>query len=469
MRGQTSAEYLFDAEIERTLRARRRGAKQARLAKEEDRNSTHSGSESEDEPMNPPQERLLGDYGGTNAPGGRMTIVNQPVNVPNFQLHPSTITQLEKRSFSGRVNEDANKHLQRFLTMSTTLKIDGHTEEQKKLRMFPFTLADEAEEWFYSLPAGSITSWEDMETAFLKEYFLASVFMRKRYEILNFKQKEGESLGDSFKRLKRLLVACPTHRIKTKQLIDTAAGGSSNFSTATGIKKIIEAIAANEHLELYDKVTSKPEGVIDLKLEVNKQLKIEEAIAAEVEKKLKAMNMGTQQVAQVKNVVCDICSGPHMTAQCIASPKQIEEIKFLRQNNPYSNTYNPGWKNHPNFAWKDQQQQAPQKEEWEVAIEKMAAHTSQFQEETRSNHRNTTAAIKNLEVQMGQIAQQVAMQAQGNQKNHENVNVVTTRSENVANEREDEVKVDDELIEVELEVRENKEKKGRSGATCETS
>ena len=59
-------------------------------------------------------------------------------------------------------------------------------------------------------------------------------------------------------------------RMKSNQLIDTASGDSSNFTTATGIKKIIEAIAANEHLEMYDKVTSKPEGVIDLKLKVNR-------------------------------------------------------------------------------------------------------------------------------------------------------------------------------------------------------
>lgn len=25
----------------------------------------------------------------------------------------------------------------------------------------------------------------------------------------------------------------------------------------------------------------------------------------------------------------------------------------MKQNNPYSNTYNLGWKNHPNFSWKD--------------------------------------------------------------------------------------------------------------------
>ena len=149
------------------------------------------------------------------------------------------------------------------------------------------------------------------------------------------------------------------------------------------MKKIIEAIVANEHLELYDRVVSKPWVMIDLKLEVNKQLKIKEAIAAEVEKKLKAMNMGTQHVAQVQQVQkvsCEICSGPHLTVKCLATPQQIEGIKFLRKNNPYSKTYNHGWKNHPNFSWKDQHQQAPQKEDWEVAIEKMADHTSQFQE-----------------------------------------------------------------------------------------
>ncbi|XP_050877207.1 uncharacterized protein LOC127080966 [Lathyrus oleraceus] len=261
--------------------------------------------------------------------------------------------------------------------MSNTLKIDGHTEEAKKLRMFQFTLAEESGEWFYSLPAGSITSWEEMEKAFLNDYFPASVFLQKRYEILNFKQKDGETLGDAYKRFKRVLVACPTHnmdsieqmqmfvnglKIKTKQLIDTATGGSTNFSTAIGIKKIIEAIAANEHLELYDRCQRKPEGVIDLKLETN-EIRIEDTLATEVEKKLKAMNIGTQQVAQVQpapTICCEIYNAPHQTVYYFATPQQVEEIKILKQNNPYSNTYNPGWKNHLNFSWKDQKGTAPQ-------------------------------------------------------------------------------------------------------------
>src|SRR3954468_23698324 len=524
MRGKTSAELLFDAEPERLLRARLREVKRKRLASKED---SPVVSESEDEEVisiqseqsdsepetmaadPPPPERLLGDYGRDNAPLGRMTIVNQPVNVAHFQLHPSTIRQLESKPFAGRINEDANKHLQRFLTTTTSLKIEGHSEEAKRLVMFPFTLSEDAEEWFCSLPAGSITTWQQMETAFLNEYFPASVFIRKRYDIVNFKQKEGESLGDAYKRFKRCLVACPTHnmdpteqmqtfvnglRLKTKQLIDTAVGGSTNFSTATGIKRIIEAIAANEHIELYDRAMSQPEGKIDLNL-ADQVVKMEEQIAVEVERRLKKMNIGEQKVAQVEpvaSVVCEICSGPHFARHCVATQEQVEQIHMLRQNNPYANTYNPGWKNHPNFAWKDQQgnfqkqgstqqqppyqqqfqhhpqqfqtqgqQQVQKKADWEIAIEILAAQNSQFQEETRTNLWNTTASIKNLEVQMGQIAHHLTLQAQGtlpsstvkNPKDEEKINAVTTRSKKVAESKKEEEEMDDPLvIEVDLEI-----------------
>lgn len=49
-----------------------------------------------------------------------------------------------------------------------------------------------------------------------------------------------------------------TRVIESKQLFDTTDGGSSNFTKAIGIKNIIEAIVANEHIELYDRCTSKP-------------------------------------------------------------------------------------------------------------------------------------------------------------------------------------------------------------------
>lgn len=120
------------------------------------------------------------------------------------------------------------------------------------------------------------------------------------------------------------------------------------------------------------------------------------------------MNIGTQTVAQVQPVqvvYCGICGGPHFSMHCVATAKQVEEINFLKQNNPYSNTYNPGWKDQQGnvqnqgpiqyqkqprqyqqqqqYPPKQQQyqQQAPKKTDWELTIERMAAQNYQFQEE----------------------------------------------------------------------------------------
>lgn len=57
-------------------------------------------------------------------------------------------------------------------------------------------------------------------------------------------------------------------------------------------------------------------------METNK-ICIEDTIAAEVEKKLKAVNIGTQQVAQVQPapiVCCEICNGPHQMVYCFETP-----------------------------------------------------------------------------------------------------------------------------------------------------
>ena len=76
------------------------------------------------------------------------------------------------------------------------------------------------------------------------------------------------------------------------------------------------------------------------------------------------------------NVVCDHCARNHSSVNCqMGNPfaqlsyGQANYVSnFQRQNNPYLNTYNPGWRNHPNFSWSNNQrlakppQQFPQQE-----------------------------------------------------------------------------------------------------------
>lgn len=64
----------------------------------------------------------------------------------------------------------------------------------------------------------------------------------------------------------------------------------------------------------------------------------------EVERKLKAFNVGIQQVAQVQQAqvaIYEIYGGPHFSMYYVAHLQQVEEVNYLKKNNPYSNTYNP--------------------------------------------------------------------------------------------------------------------------------
>jgi hypothetical protein len=62
----------------------------------------------------------------------------------------------------------------------------------------------------------------------------------------------------------------------------------------------------------------------------------------------------SQQAAPLQ--VCAICSqSDHTTDTChLYSPADQEQANYVGQypskNNPFSNTYNQGWQNHPNFS-----------------------------------------------------------------------------------------------------------------------
>ena len=60
---------------------------------------------------------------------------------------------------------------------------------------------------------------------------------------------------------------------------------------------------------------------------------------------------------------CNHCHGAHPTSQCLMMNPMgeltIEQAQYLskfpsnQNSNPYAQSYNPGWKNHPNFSWRN--------------------------------------------------------------------------------------------------------------------
>ncbi|GKE82765.1 MAK10-like protein, partial [Tanacetum coccineum] len=87
-------------------------------------------------------------------------------------------------SFHGLRSEDPNQHLKDFLKLLDSLDLDGENRKRTRLCLFQFSLRDQASNWLECLPAGSITTWEDLTTRFLAQFFLPGRTTKLRNDIL---------------------------------------------------------------------------------------------------------------------------------------------------------------------------------------------------------------------------------------------------------------------------------------------
>jgi len=157
---------------------------------------------------------------------------------------------------------------------------------------------------------------------------------------------------------------------------------------------------------------------------------------------------------------CDFCQGDHANGECSLEGTS-EEAKYManfQKNNPYSNTYNPGYAKHPYLSYSNtntlnpllpnpprqqpQQQQRPPTA-WEEAMAKFMQMTQTNLEEMKASQeaerKNNQAARKMFETKLGQMAKQMAEQSKGgfsgntqdNLKNNESCKAIELRSKKV--------------------------------------
>ncbi|KAL0406330.1 UNVERIFIED_CONTAM: hypothetical protein Slati_3946900 [Sesamum latifolium] len=126
----------------------------------------------------------------------QLLCIEYPTLDVDFELKPGLIHLLP--TFRGLAGEDPHKHLKEFHVVCSGMRPQGVTEEQVKLRVFPFSLGEKAKDWLYSLPSGSIVSWNELKKQFLENYFHASRTVTIRKEIMeyvNFSMKVSMSIG----------------------------------------------------------------------------------------------------------------------------------------------------------------------------------------------------------------------------------------------------------------------------------
>nr|GEX22679.1 reverse transcriptase domain-containing protein [Tanacetum cinerariifolium] len=120
------------------------------------------------------------------------------IQATNFRLKKDMIQQVQNSfQFHGLSGDDANKHLDKFLHVTQSIKVNGVTDDALRLYLFPHSLTHHAIAWFDYLPRNSITTFEQMAKMFLGKYFPPSMVTKLRNEITNFRQHPDESESSS--------------------------------------------------------------------------------------------------------------------------------------------------------------------------------------------------------------------------------------------------------------------------------
>ncbi|CAN6694956.1 unnamed protein product [Malus baccata var. baccata] len=271
--------------------------------------------------------------------------------------------------------EDPNKHLKEFevvCSSMTPVNVDGSI---LKMKAFPFSLLEKAKDWLYELAPGTVTSWESMKRAFLEKFFPTSRVILLRKRISGIQQEEGESFPTYYERFKSLVASCPQHQMKEelllqyfyegllpieRQMLDASAGGALVDKTPTAAKTLISnrALNAQQYEGVGQRSNPRPHQVNEV------------SAITELQNQMANLTTLLSQVVEgskVKNVAaCGVCSmQSHLTDKC---PQLIENggwetlnavgfgNQYQPRNDPFSNTYNPGWRDHPNFKWREPQQ-----------------------------------------------------------------------------------------------------------------
>ncbi|XP_019056271.1 PREDICTED: uncharacterized protein LOC109116024 [Tarenaya hassleriana] len=299
-----------------------------------------------------PRAETYGDYNSPKPTEFLSCIRRPPINRTNFELKPAFIQMLASKTFGGWPHEDPNVHLATFKKMCKSMIVEGVSEEAIFLWAFPYSLGDKAEQWLFNLKPDSIHTWEQMEHKFLEEYFPPHKTANFKLKINNFVQENGESLYDAWQRFKGYQRACPHHGMDRRHLISTfveglrkdirrwinaAAGGSIRNLTFEHLEELIEEMARDrgDDMDEYDR-----RGNIKSKGE-----------SSEVQS-LRAQVAKLTVLLENSNAVTSIPQDSSYNYTMQTQEQEVENVNYVA-NNPYSNTYNPGWRNHPNFSYKN--------------------------------------------------------------------------------------------------------------------
>nr|GEZ15882.1 reverse transcriptase domain-containing protein [Tanacetum cinerariifolium] len=256
-----------------------------------------------------------------------------------FELKHSLINMMTTDQFFRLEKDNPHDHIRWFNKITSTIKYRDVPNSAIKLILFPFSLAGTARRWLEKEPPCSITTWEDLVSKIINEFFPPSRTTSLRNEISNFHQKFDESFHEAWDRYKDLLHACPHYGFTELHQLDTfynalnpadqdslnaAAGGNLLERSTQDVLTIIEnksKVCNSRSKPLASQVkacnTNSNSEIAKLTHAVNQQTSVVATAMTAMLKQFQA----TPPPAPVKDVeeFCVTCGGAHLYYQCLAA------------------------------------------------------------------------------------------------------------------------------------------------------
>ncbi|GJW33854.1 hypothetical protein Tco_0053886 [Tanacetum coccineum] len=86
------------------------------------------------------------------------------------KIQGTFLEKIHNDAFNGKPGENAYEHINKFLDVVGPIKINGLTQDQFWLSIFPVSLTGAAYEWFTKECIGSITTWDSMIEKFIRKF-----------------------------------------------------------------------------------------------------------------------------------------------------------------------------------------------------------------------------------------------------------------------------------------------------------
>nr|KYP51187.1 hypothetical protein KK1_026996 [Cajanus cajan] len=363
-----------------------------------------------------------------------------------MEMKPAFLSVVSSQQFAGLNHEDPYSHLSNFYELCSTMCILEGDEEAVYLRLFPSSLTGKATIWLKSHPNQSLTSWSDVENKFVNRFYPSSKYIKAKLEIITFRQGMDEPFCETWERFKSLLRKCPNHgfediaqlnffvngiKPEVKMLLDATASSTMMSVGPEEATQIIESLASSDLQAEHGRHQSHKRGIMDLSTN--------DAILAQNKLLSQQIEALTKKMAKIPQQILAINSPP------------------VQSNPPLRCDF---------FGESTQM----------VTVQKILMKKKSIIWVTKKKEKNTEASIKNLEVQVGQLAKQLADMSEGpfsaNTKTNpkEHCQSMTTRSGKVVgsdvgvSEKNERVEKEEnvELREVEEEIEKNEEESNKN-------